>query len=199
MPERPVPELSSPKIAEPPGQRPPPETPAPPPAARAPAEAPPAPAEIPKAATEPPKAQPEAPKAPAEPPKTPAEPPKTPAPGNIVALEVGTVGSAPPHAFRKTHILRGNPDARIVAEITKSMRANGWQGPRIPVVVHNGELYILDGHHRVAAARRARINVEYEVVGPAEMNHWGYKTIEDVVRAHTEAGPDRNVHPEKFE
>ena len=44
------------------------------------------------------------------------------------------------------------------------MKANGYQGAPIKVLESNGERFILDGHHRVQAARRAGIDVPFESV-----------------------------------
>jgi ParB-like chromosome segregation protein Spo0J len=71
------------------------------------------------------------------------------------------------------------------------MRTGGWQGEPIKVVEHNGKRYILDGHHRVEAARSAGIDVQYKIASPADMAERGYKSIDDVIRAAAEAGPNR--------
>jgi ParB-like chromosome segregation protein Spo0J len=71
------------------------------------------------------------------------------------------------------------------------MRTGGWQGGPIKVVEHNGKRYVIDGHHRVEAARRAGIDVQYEIASPSEMAMRGYKSIDDVIRAASEAGPNR--------
>jgi uncharacterized protein (DUF1015 family) len=71
------------------------------------------------------------------------------------------------------------------------MRTGGWKGDPIEVVEHNGKRYIIDGHHRVEAARRAGIDVQYEIVGPSEMAKHNYKSIDEVIRAAAEAGPNR--------
>ncbi|MGB0758157.1 MAG: ParB N-terminal domain-containing protein [Rubripirellula sp.] len=35
----------------------------------------------------------------------------------------------------------------------------GWQGKPIEVIEHNGYRYVVNGHHRLEAARRAGIEV----------------------------------------
>jgi ParB-like chromosome segregation protein Spo0J len=71
------------------------------------------------------------------------------------------------------------------------MRTGGWQGDPIKVVEHNGKRYIIDGHHRVEAARRAGIDVQYKIASPSEMAKYRYNSIDDVIRAAAEAGPNR--------
>ena len=108
-----------------------------------------------------------------------------------VASGVGSRGSAPAHSFVRTESLSGRESSRLVREYAEKMRTGGWKGDPIEVVEHNGKRYILDGHHRVEAARRAGIDVQYEIVGPSEMAKYRYKSIDDVVRAAAEAGPNR--------
>lgn len=64
----------------------------------------------------------------------------------------------------------------------------GWGGPPIAVVEHAGEKYILDGHHRVYAARKAGILVHYRI---AELSEFGYNSIDEVVISHAESGVNR--------
>jgi hypothetical protein len=77
--------------------------------------------------------------------------------------------SAPASSFRRIHTIPTARDRALVAEIEASMRQNGWVGDPIAVAEVNGHLYILDGHHRVAAAGRAGIPVRYRVVPPEEL------------------------------
>jgi ParB-like chromosome segregation protein Spo0J len=71
---------------------------------------------------------------------------------------------APAHEFLKTHAIAGKTSARVVKMIVASMLRDGWRGAPIAVVVHGNDKYILDGHHRAFAARRADLPVRYRVV-----------------------------------
>lgn len=72
------------------------------------------------------------------------------------------------------------------------MRTGGWQGEPIKVVEHNGQMLIVDGHHRVAAARIAGIDVPYEVVDPSSVIGPGqWSSLDDVLRDSYTVGPDR--------
>jgi len=115
----------------------------------------------------------------------------TPQASTTVASGVGSRGSAPAHSFVRTESLSGNASSRRVHKFAESMRKGGWQGDPIKVVEHNGKRYIIDGHHRVEAARRAGIDVQYKIASPSEMAERGYKSIDDVIRAATEASPNR--------
>ena len=115
----------------------------------------------------------------------------TPQASTAAASGVGSRGSAPAHSFVRTHSLSGRESSRLVRQYAESMRTGGWQGGPIKVVEHNGKRYVIDGHHRVEAARRAGIDVQYEIASPSEMAMRGYKSIDDVIRAASEAGPNR--------
>lgn len=77
--------------------------------------------------------------------------------------------TAPAHSFERVEALSGNASRRLVDSLTESMKKNGWQGAPIEAIEHNGYRYIVDGHHRVAAARRAGIEVPYELIDEATL------------------------------
>ena len=63
------------------------------------------------------------------------------------------------------------------------MRTNGWQGDPIEVFHINGEDYVINGHHRVEAARQAGVDVQYRHIPEAELQQYGYSGPEDVIWA----------------
>jgi hypothetical protein len=75
-----------------------------------------------------------------------------------------------------------------IAELAANMKINGWQGAPISVFENNGTKYILDGHHRVAAARIAGIEVQYNLIQASKLSSFGYKSLDDVIWAAAEAG-----------
>ena len=85
--------------------------------------------------------------------------------------------------------MSGRASSRNVRNIAEDMKANGYQGAPIKVLESNGERFILDGHHRVQAARRAGIDIPFESVSPSNLSNFGYNSVDDVIRASTEAGP----------
>jgi ParB-like chromosome segregation protein Spo0J len=101
------------------------------------------------------------------------------------------INQAPAHDFRKTESIAGKRDSRIVQTIYDSIVEVGWKGPPIAVIEYAGEKYILDGHHRTYAARKAGIAVHYRVAELSELSAFGYNLIEEVLIAHAESGVNR--------
>ncbi|MBK6693907.1 MAG: ParB N-terminal domain-containing protein [Myxococcales bacterium] len=100
----------------------------------------------------------------------------------------GGGGKASPFSFHRLHGLSGGASSRNVAKIERSMNASGWNGPPIKVFEHNGTKYVLDGHHRLAAARQARLpEVPYESIPVSELGSFGYASADDVLMAASEA------------
>ncbi|MFJ2816854.1 ParB/RepB/Spo0J family partition protein [Streptomyces sp. NPDC087294] len=97
-------------------------------------------------------------------------------------------------SLKRTEALSGNASKRNVDNLTASMKDGGWQGDPIKVAQHNDELYILDGHHRVAAAKRAGIDVPYQVVPEEDLLARYPGGIDDVTTAWAEVGPDKLVN-----
>ncbi|MFF8279992.1 RHS repeat-associated core domain-containing protein [Streptomyces lateritius] len=110
---------------------------------------------------------------------------------------VHNCGTADPYSLKRTEALSGNASKRNVDNLTASMKEGGWQGDPIKVAQKNGELYILDGHHRVAAAKRAGIEVPYQVVPEEELLARYSGGIDEVTTAWAEVGPDKLVNRHK--
>jgi ParB-like chromosome segregation protein Spo0J len=55
----------------------------------------------------------------------------------------------------------------------------------------NGERHVINGHHRVAAASRAGIDVQYRTLSLAELQDHGYRSVDEVIAAWAERTPDR--------
>lgn len=102
--------------------------------------------------------------------------------------------TADPFSLNRTETLSGNASRRKVDDLTASMKESGWQGNPIKVAQHNDQRYVLDGHHRVAAAKRAGIQVPYEVVSDEELLASYPGGIDEVIAAWSETGPDRLVN-----
>lgn len=98
---------------------------------------------------------------------------------------------APAHSFLRTHSIAGRRSSRNVQALIDSMKQNGWSGPPVAVVLYGGEKYTLDGHHRTFAARHVGLAVRFRVVGVCDLAAFGYQSVEQVVQAHAEAGPNR--------
>lgn len=77
------------------------------------------------------------------------------------------------------------------------MKENGWQGDPISVAKIEDDFYVLDGHHRVAAAKRAGIDVPYRVILDVEIRARYPGGADDITTAWVEVGPDRLVNKHK--
>lgn len=107
------------------------------------------------------------------------------------AVLVHNCGMARPGDLLRTEALSGRSSSRTVTEIAESMRVNGWVGDPIETFVINGERYVINGHHRVAAAMRAGIDVQYRTLSIGELQAYGYRSADDVISAWASRGPDR--------
>jgi ParB-like chromosome segregation protein Spo0J len=64
----------------------------------------------------------------------------------------------------------------------------------IEVVEHDGNLYILDGHHRAAAARQTSTNVTIKLISDLKTYNGALRSIEDVLDSANNVGLDRLEH-----
>jgi ParB-like chromosome segregation protein Spo0J len=70
------------------------------------------------------------------------------------------------------------------------MAKDGWQGDPIEVFEHMNSRYVINGHHRVAAAKKAGIDVQYRSLTLDEVKADKYKPAEEVVWSALEVGGD---------
>lgn len=104
----------------------------------------------------------------------------------------GAPNIAKPSAFTRTESLSRRAASRQVQEMAESMREGGWDGPPIKTVEIDGQMHVVDGHHRLAAAREAGIDVPYEVVDPNTVIGPGrWSSVDDIRRDSYSVGPDR--------
>jgi hypothetical protein len=90
-------------------------------------------------------------------------------------------GYASPAELARTHEIGGNRSSKNVQEIMNSMRSDGYQGDPISVYEHDGQKYVVDGHHRLAAAKRVGLKqIPFTKVG---LPFRGYRTLDDVLEA----------------
>ena len=80
--------------------------------------------------------------------------------------------------FIPTQVLTGPDDEALVKAIAATIRkASGW-GKMDPVIVRidpkTGAKYILDGHHRVEAAKREGCAVNWRKATPEELEAFGF-------------------------
>jgi ParB-like chromosome segregation protein Spo0J len=114
-----------------------------------------------------------------------------------MSQEQGDIGrhslrEAPAYEFLKTHAISGRPSSRKVMQLIKSMKQRGWVGPPVTAIEQKGSKYLVDGHHRVFAARKASIAVQYRLISIEELKEdFQYDSIEQVILAHAEARNNR--------
>lgn len=101
------------------------------------------------------------------------------------------VGSVKPWDLQRTETLVGRGSQAKVDDIAASMRENGWVGDPIEVFQANGQNYIVNGHHRVAAARQAGVDVQYRVISQTELLTYYPGGVNQLVSAASEARPGR--------
>lgn len=116
--------------------------------------------------------------------------------GSLKGLFKGSSGQlmSKPADLIKTHAISGRASSKNVKTLTNSMKANGWQGDPVPVFQRDGLNYIIDGHHRVAAARKAGVDVPVNPVQESQLSSLtggAMKTGDDVISSASEAGPNR--------
>lgn len=85
---------------------------------------------------------------------------------------------------------RGQGRPAIVDAIADSMSKDGWVGEPIEVFEHVNRRYVINGHHRVSAAKKAGIDVRYRALTLDEVKAYGYKSADEVVWASVEVGAD---------
>ncbi|NJL18361.1 MAG: ParB N-terminal domain-containing protein [Nitrospira sp.] len=96
-----------------------------------------------------------------------------------------------PNTLQRTHSIEGKRSAARVDELSADMRQNGYSGPPVDVAEINGGRYILDGHHRRAAAARTGTLVEIRVIKDIQSHPSSFGSADDVLRAGESVGPDR--------
>jgi RHS repeat-associated protein len=100
------------------------------------------------------------------------------------------VKMAPPHEFTRTHPVSGRAARRKVDDLKANMERDGWKGDPVEAFEHNGEKYILDGHHRVRAARELPDNmpqIPYESIPAEQLPRYRYDSVDALLRASSEA------------
>jgi hypothetical protein len=110
---------------------------------------------------------------------------------NSTNLADEALGTAKPWDLQRTETLAGRASQSRVDEIADSMRQNGWVGDPIEVFQANGQNYIVNGHHRVAAARQAGIDFQYRAITEAELLGYYPGGVSQLVSAASEARPGR--------
>jgi RHS repeat-associated protein len=104
-----------------------------------------------------------------------------------------------PNILNRTHSIEGKSSTKRVESIASDMRTNGFNKSQpIDVVEHDGSYYIIDGHHRAAAARRTHTPVSIRLITDLkEYGNKNYATTEDVLESAKYVGNDRLERPRR--
>ncbi|WP_414891847.1 RHS repeat-associated core domain-containing protein, partial [Pseudomonas serboccidentalis] len=99
-----------------------------------------------------------------------------------------------PKILKRIHTIEGKNSTKTVEDYKNKMR-NGYD-PAYPidVIEHDGSLYILDGHHRAAAARQTSTNVTIRLITDLTKYDRTLNSIEDVIESANNVGLDRLEH-----
>ncbi|KAE9644616.1 RHS repeat-associated core domain-containing protein, partial [Pseudomonas sp. PB106] len=99
-----------------------------------------------------------------------------------------------PKTLKRVHTIEGKNSTRTVEDYKNKMR-NGYDpADPIDVIEHEGSLYILNGHHRAAAARQTSTNVTIKLITDLQAYNGALRSIEDVLESANNVGLDRLEH-----
>ncbi len=104
---------------------------------------------------------------------------------------VGDVGEVLASELNRGHEIGGSASSKRVLSIADNMRANGFdRNNPILAVVHGGKLYVVDGHHRLAAEKISGVNPYVQIVDPQDwIGQEKYGSMEDI----TGVKPPNNI------
>ncbi|MFN8444518.1 MAG: polymorphic toxin-type HINT domain-containing protein [Caldilineaceae bacterium] len=115
--------------------------------------------------------------------------------GQWLVHNCGGIGKA--GDFILSHGLSGDSATKSIIKLADEMKVNGFGNlDPIKIIEHNGQKIVVDGHHRLAAARLAKVDVPYEVVDEAWIiTNTGWKSVDEVVQSAGQANGIRlNQH-----
>jgi uncharacterized protein (DUF1015 family) len=99
-----------------------------------------------------------------------------------------------PKTLKRVHTIEGKTSTKTVEDYKNKMR-NGYDPTDpIKVIEHDGNLYILDGHHRAAAARQTSTNVTIKLINDLKAYNGALRSIEDILESANNVGLDRLEH-----
>ncbi|MFJ2528369.1 RHS repeat-associated core domain-containing protein [Pseudomonas helmanticensis] len=100
-----------------------------------------------------------------------------------------------PHSVKRTHAIMGKRSTKHVENIRDQMRADGYDvNYPIDVAEHQGTFYILDGHHRAAAAKQTATPITINLITNIREHKGQLNTIEEVIESANNVGHDRLEH-----
>nr|WP_242487312.1 RHS repeat-associated core domain-containing protein [Pseudomonas sp. TH15] len=107
----------------------------------------------------------------------------------------GLINDVDPKTLKRTHSISGKKSTKRVEEIGTEMRVGGYDiSFPIDVVEHQGTRYILDGHHRAAAAKQTATPITIKLITNIREHKGTLNTIEEVIESAENVGHDRLEH-----
>ncbi|SDS12681.1 RHS repeat-associated core domain-containing protein [Pseudomonas prosekii] len=109
------------------------------------------------------------------------------------------VRNVDPNSLRRVHAIEGKSSTKRVEDVAGRMQANGFDDDwPIDVVEHEGERYIVDGHHRASAARRTHTPVTIKLITDIAAHKKSiFTTVEEVKESADSVGLDRLTRPRR--
>ncbi|PRB89203.1 RHS repeat-associated core domain-containing protein, partial [Pseudomonas cedrina] len=100
--------------------------------------------------------------------------------------------------LNRTHSIEGKRSTKRVEEIARSMRNDGYdKNTPIDVFEYNEQRYIVDGHHRAAAARQTKTPVTIKLIQNIGDHNSSFNSTQDVIDASNAVGLDRLERPRR--
>ncbi|SDH67851.1 LamG-like jellyroll fold domain-containing protein [Pseudonocardia oroxyli] len=117
---------------------------------------------------------------------------------SVESDSVDADGVVYPYALKRTESLQGNASRKFIEGLVEKLRRGETLAP-VELVEITGELYVIDGHHRVVAAKKAGVDVPYRIISvDDEAVRARYPGGgEEIVQTWAEVGPDRISNPHK--
>ncbi|WP_077430624.1 RHS repeat-associated core domain-containing protein [Pseudomonas sp. C9] len=104
------------------------------------------------------------------------------------------ISGVDPGSLKRTHSIEGKTSTKQVEAIAGKMQKKGYDDDwPIDVVEHNGNRYIVDGHHRASAARQTHTKVSIVLIKDIVSHHSIFNSIDEVKESADNVGHDRLV------
>jgi hypothetical protein len=113
-------------------------------------------------------------------------------------MENRVIQGIDPRQLNRSHSIEGKRSTVRVEDIANDMKEKGFNGAPIDVVEANGEYYIVDGHHRAAAALQTGTRVDIRIIDDIKSHPSSWGSVEEVVRDAEMVGPNRLIPKGKY-
>ncbi len=110
---------------------------------------------------------------------------------DFFALSASTI-KLDPALLNRTHPISGTKSSKTVAHFVDQFKSEGeFAGDPLIAIKHQGKYYVVDGHHRLKAAKIAGVDAKVRFVEPSTIfSEGGFRDIQDILNSAATAGPD---------